>query len=67
MKKLAILFTLILTGTLNAQETNLSQIEQEFNAAIDSSRFKTHLQELTERPHVSGINSSTMYVSYCIC
>ena len=64
MKKLAILFTLILTGTLNAQETNLSQIEKEFNAAIDSSRFKTHLQELTERPHVSGSKTNEVVQNY---
>jgi len=64
MKKLAILFTLILTGTLNAQETNLSQIEKEFNAAIDSFRFKTHLQELTERPHVSGSKTNEVVQNY---
>ncbi|PTM02703.1 MAG: glutamate carboxypeptidase, partial [Bacteroidetes bacterium] len=64
MKKLAILLTLILTGTLNAQETNLSQIEKEFNAAIDASRFKTHLQELTERPHVSGSKTNEVVQNY---
>ena len=60
MKKLAILFTLILTGTLNAQETNLSQIEKEFNTAIDSSRFKTHLQEYKVNSYIRNSMMETI-------
>ncbi|MGA0987757.1 MAG: M28 family peptidase, partial [Flavobacteriaceae bacterium] len=30
------------------------QVEEVFKASIDATRFKTHLQKLTERPHVAG-------------
>jgi N-acetylated-alpha-linked acidic dipeptidase len=64
MRKLFIFFALVLTGVLNAQQTNLSLLEKEFNASIDSSRFKTHLQQLTERPHVAGSETNKAVQSY---
>jgi len=39
---------------LHAQETTQKQVEEVFEASIDATRFKTHLQKLTERPHVAG-------------
>ena len=64
MKKLSILITLILTANLNAQEVSLSKIEEAFKISIDKSRFKTHLQKLTERPHVAGSETNEAVQNY---
>ena len=39
---------------IQAQQGKQQTIEDQFKASVDHSRFKTHLQRLTERPHVAG-------------
>src|SRR6056300_615283 len=51
-------------STLHAQETNQQQVEEVFKASIDKSRFKTHLQKLTERPHVAGSETNEAVQNY---
>lgn len=55
MKKsiLLIVAALTLNTALQAQE-NAQHVEEVFASSIDASRFKAHLQKLTERPHVAG-------------
>jgi len=50
--------------TLHAQETNQQQVEEVFKALIDATRFKTHLQKLTERPHVAGSATNEAVQAY---
>ncbi|MGA0383565.1 MAG: hypothetical protein ACO3L1_01060, partial [Flavobacteriaceae bacterium] len=50
--------------TLHAQETNQQQVEEVFKASIDATRFKTHLQRLTERPHVAGSATNEAVQAY---
>ena len=50
--------------TLHAQETTQQQVEEVFEASIDATRFKTHLQKLTERPHVAGSATNEAVQAY---
>ncbi|MGA0829340.1 MAG: PA domain-containing protein, partial [Flavobacteriaceae bacterium] len=50
--------------TLHAQETTQQQVEEVFKASIDATRFKTHLQKLTERPHVAGSATNEAVQAY---
>ena len=50
--------------TLQAQETTQQQVEEVFEASIDATRFKTHLQKLTERPHVAGSATNEAVQAY---
>lgn len=50
--------------TLHAQETNQQQVEEVFKTSIDATRFKTHLQKLTERPHVAGSATNEAVQAY---
>ena len=51
---LLIAASLLLSGSVFAQQDKQNEVEEAFGNAIDQTRFKTHLQRLTERPHVAG-------------
>lgn len=51
---LLIAASLLLSGSIFAQKDKQNEVEEAFGNAIDQTRFKTHLQRLTERPHVAG-------------
>lgn len=51
---LLIAASLLLSGSIFAQQDKQNEVEEAFGNAIDQTRFKTHLQRLTERPHVAG-------------
>ena len=54
-KSLLFIVTIIMfVGSLWAQDNKQHAVEEAFASSIDPSRFKTHLQRLTERPHVAG-------------
>jgi len=44
----------ICLGSVAAQQNDQQATENAFKSAIDTLRFKIHLQRLTERPHVAG-------------
>ena len=66
MKKpfLCIAAAFAFASTLHAQETKQQQVEEVFKASIDATRFKTHLQKLTERPHVAGSATNEAVQAY---
>jgi N-acetylated-alpha-linked acidic dipeptidase len=51
-------------ATLHAQEHTQQKVEEVFEASIDQTRFKTHLQKLTERPHVAGSSTNEAVQAY---
>ena len=66
MKKpiLCIAAAFAFASTLCAQQTNQQKVEEVFKASIDATRFKTHLQKLTERPHVAGSATNEAVQAY---
>ncbi len=66
MKKTLLLAVLSLAslGTIFGQQNQQQETENVFKNSIDSTRFKTHLQYLTKRPHVAGSESNKAVQDY---
>ena len=66
MKKTLLLagLTIAFIGSAVAQNSTQQDIENAYKSSIDPSSFKTHLQRLTERPHVAGSENNKMVQDY---
>jgi N-acetylated-alpha-linked acidic dipeptidase len=66
MKKTLLLagLTIAFIGSAVAQNSTQQDIENAYKSSIYPSSFKTHLQRLTERPHVAGSENNKMVQDY---
>src|SRR5690606_23395196 len=53
-------------GFLPSQLAGQKKFETDFLKAVDYSRFKVHLQELTKNPHIAGTPENELVKDYLV-